>query len=42
MTIGELIDYIENLAVDNPDILDLDINGFIINNELEITAKELA
>lgn len=42
MTVGDFIDYIEELAVDNPNILDLDLNGLVINNELEVEIKEAA
>jgi hypothetical protein len=31
MTLGEFMDYVEELAIDNPALLDLDLNGFIIN-----------
>jgi hypothetical protein len=36
ITVAEFLDYIESLAVDNDSILDLPLNGFIINNEIEI------
>ena len=42
ITVSEFIDYIEELAVDNPDILDLDLNGLVINNKLEVEIKEAA
>ena len=35
MTIADFMDYVEQLAVDNPDLLDLDLNGFIINGEFD-------
>ena len=36
MTIADFMDYVEQLAVDNPDLLDLDLNGFIINGEFDL------
>ena len=41
MTIGELVDYIESLAQDNPAVYDLPIDGFVIDNEVELTTQEL-
>jgi hypothetical protein len=39
MTVGELIDYVEDLAVDNPSILDLPLAGFVIDNEQVIVLE---
>jgi hypothetical protein len=36
MTISEFMDYIEELAVDNPDLLDMSLSGLVINNEVEV------
>jgi len=39
MTVADLIDYVENLAIDNPDILDLPLSGFVIDNNQVIVLE---
>lgn len=41
MTVAEFIDYVATLAVDNPDILDLAVSGFVIDNEVVVTLTKL-
>lgn len=36
MTVGEFIEYIEELAIDNPDLLEQTLNGLIVDNEFEV------
>jgi hypothetical protein len=40
LTVGELLDYINELAQDNPDLLDLKLDGFIVDSEFEITVND--
>lgn len=46
ITIGEAMDYIEGLAVDNPSLFDAPLQDFVIQdeagNEFVITVKRLA
>jgi hypothetical protein len=45
ITIGEAMDYIEGLAIDNPSLFDAPIHNFVIrdedDNEFVITIKRL-
>jgi hypothetical protein len=40
LTVGELLDYINDLSQDNPDLLDLELDGFIVDSEFEITVND--
>ena len=39
ITIGEFLDYVNDLAFDNPDLLDLTLSGFVIDNEQVIVLE---
>ncbi len=40
MTIGEFLDYIETLTIDNPDLLDQTLAGLVIDNEFEVKLEK--